>query len=77
MDLNHTRLPIPPYLYFLDYGLLLMAGWFFVLMLIMYRKFFRIVEKGKEKRIIVGVFVIGLIIMLGFAIATALDIAAF
>ena len=54
-----------------------MAGWFFVLMLIIYRKFFRIVEKGKEKRTIVGVFVIGLIIMLGFAIATALDIAAF
>ena len=47
------------------------------LLLIIYRKFFRIVEKGKEKRIIVGVFVIGLIIMLGFAIATVLDIAAF
>ena len=54
-----------------------MAGWFSLLMLIIYRKFFRIVEKGKEKRIIVGVFVIGLIIMLGFAIATVLDIAAF
>ena len=64
-------------LYFWDYGLLLMTGWFFVLMLTIYRKFFRIVEKGKEKRIIAGVFVIGLIIMLGFAIATVLDIVAF
>ena len=61
-------------IYFLDGGVLMLIGWSTVIMLIIYKKIFRIAETNEEKQITKGVLAIGLIIMFSFSISTILVI---
>ena len=52
----------------------MLIGWSTVIMLIIYKKIFRIAETNEEKQITKGVLAIGLIIMFSFSISTILVI---